>query len=84
LRFKCFGFCFNKTSCFQVELDKLMCLLLSAVSGYKYHIAMYVRWTKKNDGQILYIACHVILELTLSQIKKAVKVLSCIKLFKCY
>lgn len=49
-----------------------MCLLLSAVSGYKY-IAMYVRWTKKNDGQILYIACHVILELTLSQIKKLLK-----------
>lgn len=31
---------------------------------------MYVRWTQKNDGQILYIACHVILELTLSPIKK--------------
>lgn len=28
---------------------------------------------KKNDGRILYIACHVILELTLSQIKKLLK-----------
>lgn len=27
----------------------------------------------KKNGQILYIACHVILELTLSQIKKLLK-----------
>ena len=79
-----FSFCFNKTSCFQIELDKLMCLLFSQCSFLVINILLCMLdglFIKNQWTAFVHLSCYLSVNFVSH---KALKVLSCIKLLQYY